>query len=135
MKAASFSRVASCSGDFCPVTRGVPCRGRTQPPQVCVFSWSISRGMVCSSQALGVVEEEWGMCVRGLFLPVEADDTGAGLALTLLLVPPAFPLRPLPLLMQHLGLPEAALQPEAPQRGVQQLGHRGAGGRRAHPAR
>lgn len=83
----------------------------------------------------GVEEEERGRGWGGLFLPLEADGTGVGLALTLLLVPPAFPLRPLPLLMQHLGLPEAALQPEAPQRGVQQRGHWGAGGRRAHPAR
>lgn len=83
----------------------------------------------------GVEEEERGRGWGGLFLLLEADGTGAGLALTLLLVPPAFPLRPLPLLMQHLGLPEAALQPEAPQRGVQQRGHRGAGGRRTHPAR
>lgn len=42
--------------------------------------------------------------------------------------PAAFPLRPLPLLMQHIRLPEAALQQEAPQRGVRQRGRRGAGG-------
>lgn len=77
---------------------------------------------------------EWGLGGWGGG-GAEARSHRAGLALTLLLVAAAFPLRPLPLLMQHLGLPEAALQQETPQRGVHQRGHRGAGGRRAHPAR
>ena len=143
MKAASFNRVASCSGDFCPVTWGVPCRGRTQPPQVCVFFWSISRGMVCSLQAFQEVGaprigESWrrsGVCGGGpsslLWRLMAQSWPGPNRPPC----PPAFPLCPLPLLVQHLGLPEAALQPEAPQRGVQQRGHRGAGGRRTHPAR
>ena len=98
MKAASFNRVASCSGDFCPVTWGVPCRGRTQPPQVCVFFWSISRGMVCSLQAFQEVGaprigESWrrsGVC-GGDPLPCRGGWwRRAGLALTLLLVPQPF---------------------------------------------
>ena len=59
MKAASFSRVTSFSWDSCPVTWGVPCRGRTQPPQACAFSWSISRGTVCSLQAFQEVPAPW----------------------------------------------------------------------------
>ena len=141
MKALSFSRDPSSLGDCLLVTGMVPAEAGPHLPRLaCVPGACVPRGAphrLCRTQTREGESRKQDPrgCRGGLPFPWGLDDTGGPALPNPLLVPAAFPLCPLPLLLQHLGLPEAALQQEAPQRGVRQRGHRGAGGRRAHPAR